>query len=140
MRNAFSVFANITADTRFNTSITLLENYGMQAVRAVNPASTALAPEEREYNVLASPVLWWDGEDENTAANAYGFVEKMRDALYMGVDTGRGKRHCYVNYANGNGGEDKRELYGYDGRVEKLVGLKKKWDVKGRFGFYNPFA
>ncbi|KAI4932264.1 uncharacterized protein J4E92_004164 [Alternaria infectoria] len=138
VRKAFTLFGNITADPRFNTSITLMENYGMQGVRAIDISSTALAPEEREYPILASPVLWWVGDDAQTTKDAYAHTRAMRDALYTGLDNSNQKRHCYVNYANGE--EDRPEMYGYDARLAKLVKLKGKWDPKNRFGFYNPIV
>jgi hypothetical protein len=138
VRKAFTIFGKLTADPRFNTSITLLENYGMQGVRAIDTASTALAPEEREYPILASPVLWWAGDDAQTTKDAYAYTRTMRDALYTGVDKSNKKRHCYVNYANGE--ESKPEMYGYDARLTKLAKLKGEWDPKNRFGFYNPIV
>ncbi|EDU41326.1 GlcD FAD FMN-containing dehydrogenase [Pyrenophora tritici-repentis] len=136
LRKAFTVFANVTADPRFSTAIILLENYGMQGVRAVDPASTALALEERENPILASPVLWWKGDDEQTNKDAYAYTRAIRDALYTGLDKSDGKRHCYVNYANGE--EPKAELYGYDARLAKLTKLKNDWDPKNSFKYYNP--
>ncbi|KAB2104140.1 hypothetical protein AG0111_0g7602 [Alternaria gaisen] len=138
VRNAFTIFGNITADPRFNTSITLLENYGMQGVRAVETASTAMPPEEREYPILASPVLWWAGDDAQTTKDAYAYTRAMRNALYTGLDKSNKKRHCYVNYASGE--ESKPEMYGYDARLTKLAKLKNEWDPENRFGFYNPIV
>jgi hypothetical protein len=138
VRKAFTIFGNITADPRFSASITLLENYGMEGVRAIDSASTALATEERKNPVLASPVLWWEGDDEQTTKDAYAYVGAMRNALYTGVDESDQRRHCYVNYANGE--ERRPEMYGYDWRVERLTKLKKEWDPKNRFGFYNPIV
>ncbi|KAI1585465.1 BBE domain containing protein [Pyrenophora tritici-repentis] len=108
----------------------------MQGVRAVDPASTALALEERENPILASPVLWWKGDDEQTNKDAYAYTRAIRDALYTGLDKSDGKRHCYVNYANGE--EPKAELYGYDARLAKLTKLKNDWDPKNSFKYYNP--
>lgn len=138
VRKAFTIFGNITADPRFNTSITLLENYGMQGVRAVETASTAMPPEEREYPILASPVLWWAGDDAQTTKDAYAYTRAMRNALYTGLDKSNKKRHCYVNYASGE--ESKPEMYGYDARLTKLAKLKNEWDPENRFGFYNPIV
>lgn len=139
VRKAFAIFAEITADPRFNSSITLLENYGMQGVRAVDTASTALPPGERELPILASSVLWWAGDNEETTKDAHVYTRAMRDALYMGVDSDDGqKRHCYVNYANGE--EPKPEMYGYDNRLEKLASLKHTWDPDSRFRYYNPIV
>ena len=136
VRKAFTIFANLTADERFNTSIVLLETYGIQAVRSVPVDSTALPREEREHPVLATPVLFWEGSEAQTVKDAYAYAGAIRDALFAGVDGRREKRHCYVNYANGE--EGRREMYGYDGRVERLGALKEVWDPKNRFGWYNP--
>lgn len=138
VRDAFTIFGNLTADPRFATSITLLENYGMKGVRAVDASTTALAVEEREYPVLVSPVLWWSGDNAQTTKDAYAYASAMRNALYSGVDQAKKNRHCYVNYANGE--EKKSEMYGYDSRLSKLTALKKQWDPQNRFGFYNPIV
>lgn len=139
VRKAFTIFGEITADPRFNTSITLVENYGMQGVRAVDAASTALASDERELPILASAVLWWAGEDEETTKVAQGYVRAMSNALYMGVDSDKSKRrHGYVNYAGGE--ESKPEVYGYGARLRKLTELKKKWDPENKFRYYNPIV
>jgi hypothetical protein len=125
-------------DTRFSNSVILLENYGMQGVRAVDPALSALALEERERPVLASPVLWWEGNDEETTRDANAYLHALREALYTGLDKKNGTRHTYMNYAMGD--EDNAELYGYDDRLERLAKLKQKWDPKNRFAFYNPIV
>lgn len=138
VRKAFSIFGNVTSEPRFNSSITLLENYGMKGVRSVDSKKTALASQERDYPILASPVLWWDGDDESDASDAYKYVGAIRDALYTEVDnSGSDQRHCYVNYANGE--ESRPEMYGYERwRLAKLQTLKKAWDPQNLFGFYNP--
>ena len=110
----------------------------MQGVRNIDIASTALAAEEREYPVLASLVLWWAGDDAQTTKDAYAYQRAIRDALYMDVDKSNRKRHCYVNYANGE--ENRPEMYGYDARLAKLVKLKGEWDPKNRLGYYNPIG
>jgi hypothetical protein len=137
-RKAFTIFSNLTADARFSKSVTLLENYGMQGVRAVDPALSSLALEERERPVLASPVLWWEGDDEQTVRDANVYLQDIRNALYTGIDKNGSARHTYVNYALGD--EDRSELYGYDDRLERLAKLKEKWDPKNRFAFYNPIV
>jgi hypothetical protein len=136
LRVAFTVFGDLTADARFTSSLVLLENYGMQGVRDVDSDSTALPVEEREYPILACPVIWWDGNDKQTTEDANAYAGRIRDALYTDFDKGDRKRHTYVNYANGV--ESKPEIYGYDSRLAKLAQLKKKWDPKNRFGYYNP--
>ncbi len=138
MRKAFTIFGQITADPRFNTSITLLENYGMKGVQAIDPWSTSLAPQERLNNVLASPVIWWSGNDAKTTTDAYNYVDSMRDAMYGGVDASGGQRHCYLNYANGD--ETLPQVYGYDGRLANLTKLKSKYDPNNQFRWYNPIV
>ncbi|RMZ73654.1 6-hydroxy-D-nicotine oxidase [Pyrenophora seminiperda CCB06] len=138
VRKAFSIFTNVTADPRFATSALLIENYGMQGVRAVDPASTALALEERRHPILTSAGLWWTAEGEQATQDAYAYVRAIRDALAMGVDKSGEKRHCYVNYANGE--ESKPELYGYDDRLARLTRLKREWDPKNSFRYYNPIV
>ncbi|KAH7396793.1 hypothetical protein DE146DRAFT_695984 [Phaeosphaeria sp. MPI-PUGE-AT-0046c] len=136
IREAYTIFSNLSADARFSKSIILLENYGMQGVRAVDPESTALALEERERPAMTGPVMWWEGNGEQDAQDAYDYIRRMERALFMGLDKSGGKRHTYVNYANGE--ENRAQLYGYDNRLERLAKLKKVWDPENRFGFYNP--
>ncbi len=45
--------------------------------------------------------------------------------------------NAYVNYAFGD--ETQEMVYGYEPwRLERLRGLKKKYDPKGKFNFYEP--
>jgi hypothetical protein len=134
VRAAFNIFTNITADPRFSKSIMLMENYGMQGVRAVDSALTAMPVEERELPILVGPVLWWEGDDEQDVSDAYAYVNAVSDALFRSVE--QNKRHTYVNYAVG--GETNQQIYGYDWRVEKLARLKRDWDPENRFGYFNP--
>jgi hypothetical protein len=133
-RAAFAIFAELTADPRFNTSVLLLENYGMKGVKKVDPETTALAREERRLPVVINPTIWWEGVDEEAEAEAEVFGERIREAWYEGaVAVGR---HTYVNYASGT--EGVRQLYGHEGwRVERLRGLKRSIDPNNGFGFYN---
>lgn len=136
VRKAFSIFNTTTLDPRFSASIVLLENYGMKGVRAVPADSTALPPDERTSPILASPVLWWQGENAQTTKDARAAASAMRNALYTGVTV---KRHAYVNYAIGD--ESKEEMYGYESwRQTKLKTLKQAWDPKNAFKFYNPIV
>jgi hypothetical protein len=138
LRKAFTIYRSISSDPRFSNPVVLLENYGMQGVRAVDPALSSLAIEERERPVLSAPVIWWEGEDEQTAQDANEYLRAIRDALNRGVDESADERHVYVNYAIGD--EDKTQLYGYDDRLQRLAKLKAKWDPENRFGFYNPIV
>lgn len=138
-RAGFTIFANATADPRFNSSIVLLENYGMKGIRAVDPASTALAPDERTNPILTSPIFWWEGDNEQASKDAHAYAARIKDAFYKGVDKAKRKRHTYVNYAIGNEGLE--ELYGYEKwRLEKLKAAKRKWDAGNGFKFYAPIV
>jgi hypothetical protein len=138
LRQAFTIYSNLSSDARFSLTAVLLENYGMQGVRAVDPALSSLAIEERERPILAGPVIWWEGEDEQAARDANAYLRAIRDALNTGIDKSHSERHVYVNYAIGD--EDRSQLYGYDGRLQRLAELKVKWDPENRFGFYNPIV
>jgi hypothetical protein len=135
-RSAFNIFAKMTTDSRFSQSVFLLENYGMQGVQAVDPASTSLSLEERQYPVLANPAIWWNGSAASAQVDAEAYGEQIRQALFAGLPKGA-KKHTYVNYAVGT--ENLNQMYGYDTpRVQKLKALKKAYDPMNRFGFYNP--
>jgi len=138
-RAGFNVFANATADARFASSIVLLENYGMEGIQKVAPESTALAPEERSYPILTSPVFWWEGDNEQASKDAHVYAAGIKEAFNMGVDKAKLKRHTYVNYAVGN--EKLTELYGYEAwRLQKLKAAKAKYDKGNAFKFYAPIV
>ncbi|OAG12219.1 FAD-binding domain-containing protein [Paraphaeosphaeria sporulosa] len=135
-RAAFNIFAKMTADRRFSRSVFLLENYGMQGVRAVDPSLTSLSLEERQYPAVANPTIWWNGTAAVGQADAEAYGEQIRQALFAGLPKGA-KKHTYVNYAVGT--ENFNQMYGYDtARVQRLKTLKKAYDPENRFGFYNP--
>ncbi|KAJ4359758.1 uncharacterized protein N0V89_000314 [Didymosphaeria variabile] len=135
-RAAFNIFTKMTADPRFSQSVFLLENYGIQGVQAVDPGSTSLSLEERQYPVVANPTIWWNGSAALGQADAEAYGEQIRQALFSGLPEGANK-HTYVNYAVGT--ENFNQLYGYDtARVQRLKALKKMYDPENRFGYYNP--
>lgn len=135
-RKAFNVFTKMTADARFSHSVLLLENYGIQGVRAVDPSSTSLSLEERQYPAVANPTISWNGTAAVGQADAEAYGEQIRQAFFAGLPKGANK-HTYVNYAVGT--EKFNQMYGYDtAKVKKLKALKKAYDPKNRFGFYNP--
>lgn len=109
----------------------------MEGVRKVDPATTALPPEERANPILTSPILWWIGTDPQTKKDALAINAQIKDALYSGVDAAKGKRHAYTNYAIGT--ESLPEIYGYEAwRLQKLKGLKKAYDPLAKYKFFNP--
>ncbi|KAJ4295318.1 hypothetical protein N0V90_007329 [Kalmusia sp. IMI 367209] len=135
-RAAFNVYTKLTADPRFAQSVFLLENYGMQGVKAVDASSTSLSLEERQYPIVANPTIWWNGTAPKDTADAMAYGEQIRQALFAGLPKGA-KKHTYVNYAVGTEGFE--QMYGYDSaRVTRLKALKKVLDPKGRFNYYNP--
>ena len=45
--------------------------------------------------------------------------------------------NAYSNYAYGD--ETLEQVFGYEPwRLERLRALKKRWDPRGKFNFYNP--
>ncbi|KAM7192092.1 hypothetical protein V8F33_008517 [Rhypophila sp. PSN 637] len=126
-------------DTMVNTepalagSFGLLEGYSTQAVERVPEESTAYAL--RKERLLLAPIVHYTPTGNATldsVATAWGAA--MREAA-QGTQTKR----AYVNYAQGN--ETIQEVYGYEPwRINRLKALKKKYDPKGQFSFFNPIA
>lgn len=139
MRKAFNLFAEITADKTFATSVFLLESYGMKGVHAVDTKSSAVPSGERENGILVAPIFWWAGHKEENVQKANKYGEKIRAAVFEGGTASKGEYHAYVNYATG--GETIEEVYGYEQwRLKKLRALKKAWDPHNQFGFYAPIS
>lgn len=68
---------------------------------------------------------------------AISWARQIRDLMQSG-QPGR-KLNAYVNYAFGE--ESQQEVYGYEQwRLERLQGLKRKYDPMGRFNFYESIA
>jgi len=64
-------------------------------------------------------------------AVALKYGAAMQAALYGS------KPRSYVNYGQGN--ETLQALYGYESwRLDRLKGLKRKYDPKGQFSFFAP--
>ena len=77
-------------------------------------------------------MIFFDKSEEDHARQA---GSAMRKVLLGGSRSG--KLDAYVNYVSE--GETLQEIYGHEEwRVEKLRGLKRKWDPKGRFGYFAP--
>lgn len=136
MRAGFEIYAELTADPRFATSIWLLESYGRGKAREIPPETNAVAPEERALHVLISPIMWWQGADPADAEKAYVYGERMQEVVRRGSS---GPSHSYVNYATGE--ESLPEVYGRDrARIRRLLELKAVYDPENRFGYYAPLS
>lgn len=135
MRRGFDLFSELTADPVFSGAAWLLESYGRVGVRKVSVDENAVSPEERHLHILTSPMLWWKGDSSKNRDKAVRYGQRMQKAIRTRCNV----PHTYVNYAMG--AESLSEVYGKDtARVNRLVELKKRWDPKNRFGFYNPLA
>lgn len=74
--------------------------------------------------------------NEALDAEAEEHGSRLRNIIYEG--SGSPELHTYVNYAHGD--EPLQAVYGYEPwRLERLRHLKKKYDPKGRFSFFEPF-
>lgn len=77
-------------------------------------------------------MIFFDSSEEEHAREA---GSAMRKVLLEG--SGSGELDAYVNYVSEN--ETLQEIYGHETwRVEKLKGLKERYDPKRRFGFFAP--
>lgn len=133
MREGFHLFSELTADPTFAGSLFLLETYGNKGVRAVPEWENAVAPEERRYDILMSPELFWTGDDAAKVDKAIWYGQKMQAATRSRCSP----PHSYLNYARG--GESLEEVYGRDeARLARLGRLKEVYDPSNRFGFYMP--
>lgn len=64
--------------------------------------------------------------------------KEMRQLFHDGAEPGR-PLTTYVNYAFGD--EPSQQMYGYEPwRLQKLRALKKQYDPRNRFGYYNPIS
>ncbi|KAL8668916.1 MAG: hypothetical protein Q9168_006469 [Polycauliona sp. 1 TL-2023] len=134
-RQIYDLFEDmIIKHPALSTSFVQFEAFPMQAVKAVDRASTAYA--HRDDDILVAFSTQYLLSPENVAtANNYG--RKARQLFVEGAHPMR--FHAYSNYANGD--ETMEQLYGYEPwRLEKLRRLKREWDPNGRFRFFNPIT
>ena len=104
----------------------------MQGVQDVPGESTAFP--ERYNNLLMAPFIVHEPDGPSADAEATQYGSRMRDAI---VEANGSPLNAYVNYAYGD--ESPKALYGYEEwRLEKLRMLKRAWDPKGAYDFYNP--
>ena len=110
--------------------VVLYEGYATEAVEKVPDAASAY-PHRHEYHILyflanvpeGSPLL----------EPAIKWANSIRDLW----NQGRRPAH-YINYSNGD--ESLESIYGYEPwRLQRLRGLKSKYDPTNRFRYHVPF-
>ncbi|KAL8990450.1 MAG: hypothetical protein Q9177_000900 [Variospora cf. flavescens] len=133
IRAVYELFKEQTlAVPALNLSTVVFEGYSLQGVKAVPAASTAYP--HREDNILAS-ILAVYAPNPSLDSTAIPWARKIRDLMHTG-QPGR-KLNAYVNYAFGD--ETQEMVYGHEPwRLERLRGLKRKYDPRGEFNFYEP--
>ncbi|KAL8703191.1 MAG: hypothetical protein Q9201_003610 [Fulgogasparrea decipioides] len=127
----FKTFVNNHPE--FAGSILQFEDYALEGMKAVDPASTAYP--HRDDNILVSfaPVY---ARSTASDALALDFANQARRIWHAGDTPGRNVT-AYLNYANGD--ESVEALYGYESwRLDRLRGLKKIYDPYNKFRFFNP--
>lgn len=132
-RNLFTKFAHITSQQpAFNDSFFLFEDYSTEGVWAVDPTSTAF-PDRFNHHLVSPVIIYFDSslDDEAVAAG--------RELREIALEFKPGPLNAYVNYAHGD--ESEEDWYGHDGwRIQKLAGLKRKYDPHNRLIYYAPIA
>lgn len=114
-------------------SFFLLEGYSTQAVKAVDPESTAFP--HRDDNILVTSYVMYQ-PNSTTDPIAQEFGKKLRKYLLDGSEDPAHLR-AYVNYADGD--ESLPAIYGWERwRLEKLRKLKAQWDPKNKMRYYVP--
>ncbi|PFH62259.1 hypothetical protein XA68_14390 [Ophiocordyceps unilateralis] len=106
------------------------EGYASKATQEIDPDSTAY-PHRDEYLVVFFASVVPQGQE--------GIVRELTREVRDLWNDGQPDRlpTTYVNHAAG--GESLESMYGYEPwRLERLRGLKAKYDPKNRFRFYNP--
>lgn len=134
-RQAYDFFKNTTiAHPEFNLSAIAFEGYGVLGTKAIPAASSAYP--HREDNILVS-ILAAYAPDPSLDAPAAIFGKRLRDIVHAG-QPGR-RLNTYVNYVYGD--ETLEMIYGYEPwRLERLRGLKRKYDPHRRFNWFNPIV
>jgi FAD/FMN-containing dehydrogenase len=116
-------------------SFIMHEGYSTKGVDAVDSASTAYPFRADRHLTLFNAVV--PHNDPAREAKAAAWAEEVRQQWAAGqpgipID-------AYVNYANGL--ETVEERYGHEQwRIDRLRGLKAKYDPQNRFRFFNPIV
>lgn len=131
LRSTLNIFAEFPG-TGLDDSVMLLEAFAVNKVKSIPADSTAFP--SRHQNILFSPLFTYDGENATLHAAAETYGKKIRSTMLRNTGLPLG---AYVNYAHGD--ESQKAVYGYESwRLQKLQTLKKKFDPKRRFNFYEP--
>ncbi|KAI4127298.1 MAG: hypothetical protein LQ338_003258 [Usnochroma carphineum] len=135
-RQVYDLYKQLVAEhPEFSGSVAQFENYAQEGMRAVDPVSTAYPHRDDAILVSFAPVY---APSEASDAIAFDFGNKAREIWHAGDAPGR-QWTAYLNYANGD--EPTEAVYGYESwRLEKLRGLKEKYDPQNKFRFYNPLV
>ncbi|KAL9596385.1 MAG: hypothetical protein Q9219_005820 [cf. Caloplaca sp. 3 TL-2023] len=133
-RAVYNLYKQLVSEhPEFNGSVVQFENYALEGMQAVDPASTAYAHRDDDILVSFSPV-YPPSKSSDKIALDYG--NKVRDIWRAGDIPGR-PFTAYPNYAAGD--EPVEALYGYESwRLERLRALKQQYDPHNSFRFYNP--
>lgn len=115
-------------------SVFLLEGYSTHAVKAVEEETTAF-PHRSDELLITSYIIYEPDPVLDSVALEFG--KRLRSYLLAGSRDPERLR-AYVNYAHGD--ESPEAIYGWEPwRLEKLRGLKQKWDPENRMRWYAPF-
>ncbi|KAI1655194.1 FAD binding domain-containing protein [Daldinia decipiens] len=116
-----------------SNSIIFYEIFGQKAVTEQPAEQTAVG--NRDYaNILALYQTTYT--DESVAPAADAWARSLRDEVIKPEHSGYDIESVYMNYAHGN--EKLEAMYGYEPwRLERLRSLKRRYDPKGFFNFYN---
>jgi hypothetical protein len=138
IKKAYEIQASLP--TSLKESWTVIEGYSMAGVQAVASDSTAFP--ERHNKLLISPFVMYkpsgnERVDKKVDAEAFRYGKQISDAIAQAAGE---KLYAYMNYVSGYD-ESLEEKYGHEAwRLERLRRLKKEYDPKGRFNFYNPIS
>ena len=111
----------------------LHEGYSTKAVDAQNPDDSSYPFRSDHHLMLIQTVI--PPGNSKIEQDAWDWAREVRDQWNEG-QPGR-PIDAYVNYANGF--EPVEQMYGHEAwRLDKLRGLKAKYDPSNRFRYYNP--
>ncbi|KAJ4305632.1 hypothetical protein N0V90_001163 [Kalmusia sp. IMI 367209] len=111
----------------------LHEGYSTEAVNKQDPRNSAYPFRDDHHLMLFDAIIAPGDKALETAA--WQWANEVRDQWNAG-QPGR-PVNAYVNYANGK--ESLEERYGHEKwRIDRLKGLKKKYDPSNQFRYFNP--